>query len=54
MRVFEYSIKILGNQVIDQILEFSNTRKNLIYIVLSTKKTLFQSGVYSNNCWIQI
>jgi len=34
MRVFEYSIKALDNQVIDQILESSNTQKNLIYSVL--------------------
>jgi|GEM_PF-3589401 len=35
MRVFEYSTKALGNQVIDQILESSNTQKNLVYSVLS-------------------
>jgi|GEM_PF-3992399 len=35
MRVFEYSIKALDNQVIDQILESSNTQKKLIYSVIS-------------------
>jgi len=35
MRVFEYSTKALGNQVIDQILESSNTQKNVIYSVFN-------------------
>jgi len=35
MRVFEYSIKALDNQVIDQILESSNTQINLIYRVIN-------------------
>ncbi len=35
MRVFEYSTKALDNQVIDQILESSNTQINLFYNVIS-------------------
>jgi len=38
MRVFEYSTKALGNQVIAQILESSNTQKNLVYSVLIRKQ----------------
>jgi len=43
MRVFEYSIKALDNQVIDQILESSNTQKNLIDNVLNTVSLLIYS-----------
>ena len=35
MRVFEYLIKTPDNQVIDQILESSNTQNNLFYNVIS-------------------
>ncbi len=35
MRVFEYLIKILDNQVINRILKSSNTQNNLVYNVLS-------------------
>jgi len=43
MRVFEYSIKALDNQAIDQILESSNTQKNLIDNVLNTVSLLIYS-----------
>jgi len=42
MRVFEYSIKALDNQVIDQILESSNTQKNLVYSVVSRRAKLIE------------
>ena len=44
MRVFEDAIKIHDNQVIDQILKFSNIQKNLVYNVISIllKITLFK------------
>jgi len=38
MRVFEYSIKVLDNQVIDQILESSNTQINLVHSVFNLSK----------------
>ncbi len=36
MRVFEYLTKALDNQIIDRILESSNTQINLIYSVIKS------------------
>ncbi len=45
MRVFEYLIKTLNNQVIDRILESSNTQINLDYNVLRPASTIYLSDV---------
>ncbi len=47
MRVFEYLIKALDCQVIDQILASSNTQNNLIYSVVNTFNTV--NGIIHNS-----
>ncbi len=44
MRVLEYLIKTLDNQVIDRILKSSNTQNNLFYNVLSLNRNANNNG----------